>query len=107
MKVKQFLAWNKRLAVVYAVGAWTMVGGYAFYYYTKGRYMVPVSPPPALEPEFIEDTSLEDQPKKKRIQHTIVYKENFVPYSTRVYNLWNSVFGTTSETTRNMDKVEK
>ncbi|KAJ4944315.1 hypothetical protein JOQ06_012859, partial [Pogonophryne albipinna] len=37
MHINDLWKWNKRMAIVYATGVWTMVGTYAFYKYT-GRF---------------------------------------------------------------------
>ncbi|KAG9277857.1 small integral membrane protein 26-like [Astyanax mexicanus] len=78
------LKWNKRAAMVYAVGVWTMLGSYGYYRYTHRN------DPPVQMPEMEEDT----RPNVKKIEtpHSttiMVYKENnFVPYSTRFLNLF-------------------
>ncbi|XP_069575193.1 small integral membrane protein 26-like [Brachyistius frenatus] len=87
MHFKDLLRWNTRVSAVYAVGMWTMIGSYAYFRYT-GRYEDrPVEPVemPVNPNEVVFETAY--------TKTTIVYKEDFVPYSTRVYNFISSFSG--------------
>ncbi|KAK5866599.1 hypothetical protein PBY51_020778 [Eleginops maclovinus] len=87
MHVNEALKWNKRMSIVYAAGAWIMVGSYAFYRYT-GRHddlqvqkeeEVPV-PEDNTQLVFFTDHS----------KTVVIYKKDFVPYTTRIYNYISS-----------------
>uniref|UniRef100_A0A3Q2US47 Small integral membrane protein 26 n=1 Tax=Haplochromis burtoni TaxID=8153 RepID=A0A3Q2US47_HAPBU len=73
MKFKDLLKWNARVSAVYAIGIWTMVGSYAYLKYT-GRCEVAPG----------------ERPHAKTV---ITYKKDFVPYTTRIYNLISSFSG--------------
>lgn len=34
MEPKEVMKWNKKASIVYAIGAWTMVGSYFYFRYT-------------------------------------------------------------------------
>ncbi|XP_051996802.1 small integral membrane protein 26-like [Xyrauchen texanus] len=77
--------WNKRASLVYAVGIWTMFGGYGYY-----RYMHKNDPPIQMPMEEEDNRPNVKKYETKHSKTTIVYKENFVPYSTRFLNLFRS-----------------
>ncbi|KAI9527944.1 hypothetical protein NQZ68_025986 [Dissostichus eleginoides] len=87
MHVNDLLKWNKRMAIVYATGIWTMVGSYAFYKYTgrledlqvKKEEEVPL-PEDKTQLLFITEHS----------KTALVYQKDFVPYTTRIYNFISS-----------------
>ncbi|XP_040892437.1 small integral membrane protein 26-like [Toxotes jaculatrix] len=87
MPFKDALKWNKRVSAVYALGVWTMIGSYAYYKYT-GRYE-----DTAVQKE--EEVEEQENPNKVVYQtaHSktvMVYKKDFVPYSSRIYNFITS-----------------
>ncbi|KAK2815575.1 hypothetical protein Q5P01_026042 [Channa striata] len=93
MAFKDLLKWNRRVSAVYAVGIWTMVGSYAYFRYT-GRY------------EDIQEKRKWSQPepdpnqvvyKTAHSKTVIVYRKDFVPYTTRIHNFIQS-FSNTSDT---------
>uniref|UniRef100_A0A3Q2YJZ7 Small integral membrane protein 26 n=1 Tax=Hippocampus comes TaxID=109280 RepID=A0A3Q2YJZ7_HIPCM len=87
MTLKDARKWNRSVSTVYVLGVWTMIGSVAYLYYT-GRFKnsteattgVPKNPN-----EFIYQT-----PHNKTI---VVYKKDFVPYTTRIYNFVQSFTG--------------
>ncbi|XP_037621645.1 small integral membrane protein 26-like [Sebastes umbrosus] len=90
MNYKDLAKWNVRVAAVYAVGIWTMIGSYTLFRYT-GRY----EDPPVKKEEKVEEP---EDPNKVvyetlHSKTTIQYKKDFVPYSTRVYNFIKSFSG--------------
>ncbi|KAJ8001877.1 hypothetical protein DPEC_G00173960 [Dallia pectoralis] len=85
MKIKEVLKWNVRVSMLYAFGIWTMLGTYGYYQY-MGRND---------EKTVVEEKETLPNPREVTIQRphmktTIIYKENFVPYTTRIYNFLNS-----------------
>ncbi|KAL6455879.1 hypothetical protein MHYP_G00357300 [Metynnis hypsauchen] len=75
--------WNKRASMLYAVGIWTMFGTYGYYRYQHRN------DPPVEMPKEEEDTRPNVKTvKTSHLSTTIVYKEDFVPYSTRFLNLF-------------------
>ncbi|MED6251784.1 hypothetical protein ATANTOWER_002902 [Ataeniobius toweri] len=88
MKFRDVMKWNSRVSAVYAVGIWTMIGSYAYYKYT-GRFDDTKVRTEIEEPE---------EPNKHVYQtaHSktvIMYKEDFVPYSRRIYDFIKSFSG--------------
>ncbi|XP_070781408.1 small integral membrane protein 26-like [Enoplosus armatus] len=87
MKFKDLMKWNTRMSAVYAAGIWTMIGSYAYFRYT-GRYA-------AVQTGEVQEPA---DPNKVVYQtaHTktiIVYKEGFVPYTTRIFSFFKSLRG--------------
>uniref|UniRef100_A0A1A7YW16 Long intergenic non-protein coding RNA 493 n=1 Tax=Iconisemion striatum TaxID=60296 RepID=A0A1A7YW16_9TELE len=81
---KDLPKWNIRFSAVYAFGIWTMFGSYAYFRYT-GRYQ-DVPAPVEEEP----DTSNKIVYESAHYKSVTIYKKDFVPYSTRLYNLIKS-----------------
>ncbi|XP_073708176.1 small integral membrane protein 26-like [Garra rufa] len=82
--------WNRNAALMYAVGVWTTIG-YAYYKYTIGDIKV--------EKKVVEE---ENNPnvkthETKRIQTTIIYKEDSVPHTTMLSNFYKSTYGSYPE----------
>ncbi|XP_040002577.1 small integral membrane protein 26-like [Xiphias gladius] len=87
MTFKDLLKWNKRVSAVYAIGIWSMIGSYAYFRYT-GRY----EDTPVKKEEEVQE---QEDPNQVVYQtaHTktvLVYKKDFVPYSSRIYNFIRS-----------------
>ncbi|XP_051939788.1 small integral membrane protein 26-like [Hippocampus zosterae] len=93
MTLKDARKWNRCVSTVYVLGVWTMLGSVAYLYYTgrfknstdsaqneEAKARVPKNPN-----EFIYQT-----PHNKTI---VVYKKDFVPYTTRIYNFVQSFTG--------------
>ncbi|XP_034087708.1 LOW QUALITY PROTEIN: small integral membrane protein 26-like [Gymnodraco acuticeps] len=87
MHVNTLLKWNKRMAIVYATGVWTMIGTFIFYKYT-GRYEdMPVKKEEEVPlPE--DKTQLLFLTEHSKV--VMVYSKDFVPYTTRIYNFISS-----------------
>ncbi|XP_038125900.1 small integral membrane protein 26-like [Cyprinodon tularosa] len=90
MNFKDLMKWNSRVSALYAVGIWTMLGSYAYFRHT-GRY---------TDPEVSKEIEDIEEPNKQIYQtaHSktvIIYKnkEDFVPYSTRIYSFIKSLTG--------------
>lgn len=84
MKIKDAVRWNTGASAVYAVGMWTMIGYFGYMKYT-GR--LDQSPEKAGE-EVVEQ---DDNTVVYTTPHTrtsITYKQDFVPYTTRIYNFF-------------------
>ncbi|XP_044202489.1 small integral membrane protein 26-like [Thunnus albacares] len=87
MAFKDLAKWNTRVSAVYAVGIWTMIGSYAYYSYT-GRY----EDKSEKKEEVVQEP---DDPNQvvHQTAHTktvIIYKKDFVPYTTRIQNFIKS-----------------
>ncbi|KAI1886608.1 hypothetical protein AGOR_G00197560 [Albula goreensis] len=89
MKLKDLKTWNPRAALLYGVAAYATIGIYG---YLK------------LHPPGREKDDSENTPKYKEDTHvtsvlgfqvtsTVRYKENFVPYSTRLFNYLTNLVG--------------
>ncbi|XP_018120599.1 uncharacterized protein LOC108717770 isoform X1 [Xenopus laevis] len=119
MKLKDFSRWNIRFSVVYAVGIWVMITGYA-YFHVKQKDAVTTSHPlqqgecvaPALYlEEEIQDTAAIPMQSEERtpglhIKNSVVFKDNFVPFSRRIYNLVSPLLPSSPATTGS-DSSEK
>ncbi|KAF3851853.1 hypothetical protein F7725_005208 [Dissostichus mawsoni] len=86
MHVNDLLKWNKRMAIVYATGIWTMVGSYAFYKYTGRLEDLPVKKEEVPLPEDTTQLLFITEHSKA----VLVYQKDFVPYTTRIYNFISS-----------------
>ncbi|KAM9363520.1 small integral membrane protein 26-like [Symphorus nematophorus] len=87
MTIKDLSKWNRRASAVYAVGIWTMIGSYAFFKYTGHYEDTPVK----KEEEVPEQENPNEVVYKTAHSKTvIVYKKDFVPYTTRIYNFFKS-----------------
>lgn len=85
MKIKDAVRWNIGASVVYAAGIWTMIGYYGYMKYTGGFEQSPQKE--SREEEVVQDenTVVYTTPHTKTF---IVYKQDFVPYTTRIYNFF-------------------
>ncbi|KAG5278661.1 hypothetical protein AALO_G00101400 [Alosa alosa] len=84
MPISDVFKWKKRASLMYAVGAWTICGSLAYYRYSHKEPLVTATP--------VEEEDKENVKKYQGTHHktTVVYKEEFVPYSTRLLNLLKS-----------------
>ncbi|XP_061882181.1 small integral membrane protein 26-like [Entelurus aequoreus] len=81
--------WHKRLSAVYALGVGIMIGSYGYYRYT-GRH----DPPIQMEEEIPDESNPKNVFHKTAHTKTIIiYKKDFVPYTTRIYNFVQSFIG--------------
>ncbi|XP_037329083.1 small integral membrane protein 26-like [Pungitius pungitius] len=86
MKLKTLMTWNLRVSAVYAVGIWTMLGSYSYY-----RYMRPKDDTPEVLQEPRDPNEHVHQTAYSKT--VIIYKKDFVPYTTRIYNFLRSFSG--------------
>ncbi|XP_031723081.1 small integral membrane protein 26 [Anarrhichthys ocellatus] len=89
MNFKDLVKWNKRVSAVYAVGIWTMVGSYAYVTYS-GRFDTPVKKREEVEEPEDPNKVVHQTAHSKTI---IVYRTDFVPYSTRIFSFIRSFSG--------------
>ncbi|XP_070684463.1 small integral membrane protein 26-like [Pempheris klunzingeri] len=85
MSLKDVVKWNIRGSVLYALGVWTMVGSYAYLKYT-GRY----DDTPVTTEEEVQEDPNQVVYETAHTKTIIIYKKDFVPYSTRIYNFIRS-----------------
>ncbi|XP_041838734.1 small integral membrane protein 26-like [Melanotaenia boesemani] len=88
MNLKDIAGWNKKVSAVYAAGIWTMICSFVYYKYT-GRF----EDMPAIEDVEEPEDSNKHVYRSAHNKTIIVYKKDFVPYSTRIYNLIKSFSG--------------
>ncbi|KAM4583844.1 small integral membrane protein 26-like [Odontesthes bonariensis] len=89
MGIKDFMKWNKSVSALYAVGIWTMICSFGYYKYT-GRYEgIGVRKEEEEEPE----NPYKQVYKTPHSVTTIIYKKDFVPYTTRISNFIKSFSG--------------
>ncbi|CAL8355457.1 unnamed protein product [Boreogadus saida] len=87
MSLRDYTKWNTRASLLYALGVWTMIGAVGVYKY--------------MGYDVLEVVKREEEPENpNRVVHStphsktvIIYKENFVPYHTRIYNFFNGSDG--------------
>nr|XP_043884752.1 small integral membrane protein 26-like [Solea senegalensis] len=89
MKLKDLAKWNKRVSAAYAIGIWSMVVSYGYFKYT-GRYE-------GMSVRNEEETQEPEDPNKfvHQTAHSktvMVYKKDFVPYSTQIQNFISTLF---------------
>ncbi|KAL7405320.1 hypothetical protein ABVT39_027209 [Epinephelus coioides] len=89
MNMKDAQKWNTRMAALYAFGVWTMIGSYALLRYTGRLELTPVKKEEVQECEDPNRVVF----RSAHTETIIVYKKDFVPYTTRIYNFFQ-YFGT-------------
>ncbi|XP_028830057.1 small integral membrane protein 26-like isoform X2 [Denticeps clupeoides] len=98
MAPSDVVKWNKRVSLLYAIGAWTMFGSCGYYWYARRS-----EPRAPVRPE-VEDREQDPNVKiyeTKYSKTTIVYRPDFVPYSDRILNFFKSFSVPISEEQRN------
>ncbi|KAM9769472.1 small integral membrane protein 26-like [Menidia menidia] len=95
MAFKNLVKWNKRVSGLYALGIWTMICSFGYFKYT-GHYDEMAEK--IEEQKEANEVKEQEDPDTKvyRTAHsktTIIYKKDFVPYTTRIYNLFQSFSG--------------
>ncbi|KAG8444019.1 hypothetical protein GDO86_009275 [Hymenochirus boettgeri] len=93
MDFKDFSRWNIRFSVLYAAGIWGAVAAYSYYYlFDKGasRATSVINQQQDSKEELQETLTIPVQPNKPglNIKSTVTYKENYVPYSTKILNVF-------------------
>ncbi|CAJ0920434.1 unnamed protein product [Ranitomeya imitator] len=82
--------WRRNMAITYAVSVWSMIGFVAYMQWQK-KDTVLEKPKTANEafPDLEEDPT---QKRKQKFEFSAVveYKENHVPYTTRIYQYFTS-----------------
>ncbi|XP_043843968.1 small integral membrane protein 26 [Dromiciops gliroides] len=77
--------WHRRMSLIYLIGAWTTAGSILYSSWKRKQAL------DKEEPLKDEDSVEKPEPRRGFYVETIVtYKENFVPFSTRLYNYWKS-----------------
>ncbi|XP_076584910.1 small integral membrane protein 26-like [Chaetodon auriga] len=86
MSFKDVAKWNVRASALYAAGVWTMICTYGYITYKGPRQDEPGKKEEVQVPENTNQVIYET-PHSKTI---IIYKKDFVPYTTRIYNFIKS-----------------
>ncbi|KAM3929845.1 uncharacterized protein RB166_003587 [Leptodactylus fuscus] len=81
--------WRQRLALTYAVSVWSMIG-FVAYMQWQDKSLFGVS-----KKDEETETDLEEEPSQGRKQKitfsaSVEYRENHVPYTTRIYKYFTS-----------------
>ncbi|KAE8601184.1 hypothetical protein XENTR_v10013571 [Xenopus tropicalis] len=100
MTLKDFNRWNIRFSLVYAAGIWVMITGYGYYYIKKKKKDAVTSHLQQDSLDEMQDTAvISTQAEERRpglhIKNAVVFKDDFVPYSRRIYSLVSPLFTTT------------
>ncbi|XP_057699734.1 small integral membrane protein 26-like [Corythoichthys intestinalis] len=92
MTLKNLIKWNKTASRVYALGVWTMIGSFAYFHFTSGQK--------STDSAKSEERKKEERKNPNEVlyetEHTktiIIYKKDFVPYTTRIQNFIQSFTG--------------
>ncbi|XP_061763712.1 small integral membrane protein 26-like [Nerophis ophidion] len=89
MIFKDVAMWQKRLSMVYALGVWTMITSYGYY-----RYSGRLGDTSQIEEESpYEANSKNVFHQSPHTKTVIIYKNDFVPYTTRIYDFVQSFIG--------------
>ncbi|KAM4040761.1 uncharacterized protein ACNLHF_012029 [Anomaloglossus baeobatrachus] len=83
--------WRRRLALTYAVSVWSMIGFVTFMHWsTKDKPRV--ERPKTEDEDFMDLEEDASQKRKSRVTFSAIveYKENHVPYTTRIYQYFTS-----------------
>ncbi|XP_043912926.1 small integral membrane protein 26 [Protopterus annectens] len=95
MKLRDLARWNMGVSLIYAVGIWTVIGTAGYVRMKRNPDSQTVKEQPSMT--IASESSIEEnQQKGSRFKTTITYKENFVPYSTRLYNFVQSFLSTSN-----------
>ncbi|XP_071996744.1 small integral membrane protein 26 [Engystomops pustulosus] len=80
--------WRSRMALTYALSVWSMIGFVAFMEWTKKDTFQR----PKADEEFpvIEDDPVEKRKQRFEISTSVKYRENQVPFSTKIYEYFTS-----------------
>lgn len=105
MNLKDIVKWNVRVSLIYAVGIWTMLGTYGYFQLEmkwKKKEQTDDPANDALAKDLNDDSLAEPKPKEEKVnglqvKSTIAYRENFVPYSARIYSYLQSFSSSTAE----------
>ncbi|XP_077427592.1 small integral membrane protein 26-like [Vanacampus margaritifer] len=93
MALKDVRKWNKIASAVYTIGVWTIIGSLGYFYYTNrdkiNTHSARNEEENAEERENL-NTIVYETAHNKTI---IIYKKDFVPYTTRMYNFFQSFTG--------------
>lgn len=82
--------WRRRMALTYAVSAWSMMGFVAYMQWqSKGTVKSSKTDETLLDIEENPDPS-QERKQKISFSASIEYKENPVPYTTRIYQYFTS-----------------
>ncbi|XP_028311312.1 small integral membrane protein 26-like [Gouania willdenowi] len=94
MQVKDVLKWRTRLSAVYALGVWTMIVSYGIFKYTGCLEDTSGKEKQAVKEE--EENPYQVTFNTAHSRNIIIYKKDFVPYTTRIYNFVKSFNGDAS-----------
>lgn len=94
MQPKQAANWYRRMSVVYAVGAWTLMGSVFF----LNRKKKPSGDEVEQKDISTQETSVQtneilEAPKGFYVETIVTYREDFVPITEKILNFWKSWTG--------------
>ncbi|XP_049576759.1 small integral membrane protein 26 [Syngnathus scovelli] len=93
MMLKDVKKWNRIVSTVYAFGVWTMIGSVGYLYYT-GRFKNSAdSTQNEKDKKELPKNLNEIEFQTAHSKTIIIYKNDFVPYTTRIYNFFQSFTG--------------
>ncbi|KAM5178452.1 small integral membrane protein 26 [Callospermophilus lateralis] len=87
MNPERATSWYRRMSVVYALGTWTLLGS-TFYFVQKKK-----PPGNEVEQKDVSTSEIPESPKQFYVETIVTYKEDFVPYTTKILEYLKSWTG--------------
>ncbi|XP_066553482.1 small integral membrane protein 26 [Amia ocellicauda] len=100
MTLRDVVKWNRRVSLLYAVGIWTMFGTYGYFQirskWSKKDDEEHINETPPVEQELADEyipepTANESKAQGLRVKSTVTYRDNFIPYSSRICSYLQSL----------------
>nr|XP_023481816.1 small integral membrane protein 26-like [Equus caballus] len=88
MRPEQAASWYRRMSVVYALGAWTVLGSLFFFGQKKSK-----PPGDEVEQKDVSTNEMLEPPKGFYVETIVTYREDFVPITDRILNYLKSWTG--------------
>ncbi|XP_077380866.1 small integral membrane protein 26-like [Festucalex cinctus] len=93
MTLKDFTKWNKIASTVYFFGVWTMIGSLGYFYSTSHDKNSTDSAQNEEERTEVPKNANEIVYKTAHSKTVVIYKKDFVPYTTRMCKFFESFTG--------------
>ncbi|XP_045151382.1 small integral membrane protein 26 [Echinops telfairi] len=87
MSSSQASAWYRRMSIVYAMGAWTVLGSAFLFGREKDKL------PDEVEQKEVLPVEIPEPPKGFYVETIVTYRDDFVPVPERIYNYLKSWTG--------------
>ncbi|XP_027622150.1 small integral membrane protein 26 [Tupaia chinensis] len=88
MRPNEAAAWYRRMSIVYAAGAWALMG--SLYFFSGQKNTQPVD---KVEQKDVSTKEHSEHPKGFYVETIITYREDFVPVTKKILNYLKSWTG--------------